>query len=62
MQVLLLVLAAGLITLGYWTSTLGKSEIQAALSIELIAFGALLAVFGLVEGRLQHRDRHRDRA
>ena len=55
MQALLLMLAAGLVALGYWTSTLGKHEIQAALSIELIAFGLLLAIFGLVEGRLQRQ-------
>lgn len=59
MQALLLMLAAGLIALGGWVSTLGKSEIQSALAVELIGFGALLALLGLVEGRLQHRQRDR---
>lgn len=59
MQGLLLMLAAGLVALGCWVSTLGKSEIQAALSIELIGFGALVALLGIVEGRRQHRQRDR---
>lgn len=51
MQGLLLTLATGLVALGWWTTTLRAFEFQHIVGIELIAFGAVFAVLGLLQGR-----------
>lgn len=52
MRTMLLVPAAGLVLLGWWTSTLGKTEIQAVLSAELVISGVVLSAISLISGWL----------
>jgi hypothetical protein len=44
----LLLLAASLVLLGWWSSTLGKTEIQGVLSAQLVISGMMLSAFSLV--------------
>lgn len=48
MRTMLLVPAAGLVLLGWWTTTLGKTEIQAVLSAELVVSGVMLSALALI--------------
>ena len=48
MRTMLLVPAAGLVLLGWWTTTLGKTEIQAVLSTELVVSGVMLSALALI--------------
>jgi NADH:ubiquinone oxidoreductase subunit K len=49
MQALLLLLAAALVSLGWWTTTLRSFELQTLVGTELVLAGALVAVLGLVQ-------------
>ncbi len=52
MQGILLVVAAALLVLGWWSSSLSHNEIQAALSAQFFVFGTFLAGFTCLWGRL----------
>jgi len=49
MPALLLTLAAGLFCLGWWTTTLRAFELQVLVGAELMAFGAVFALLGLLQ-------------
>lgn len=53
MQAILLMLATGLFSLGWWSSSLSHNEIQTALSAQFFVFGAFLAGFTCVWGFLE---------
>ena len=53
MQAILLMLATGLFSLGWWSSSLSHNEIQTALSAQFFVFGAFLAGFTCVWGFIE---------
>lgn len=55
MQALLMLLAVSLVSLGWWTTTLRSFELQAVVGAQLILFGAIFAVLGLLHRQSDER-------